>query len=390
MPLLPAISFILASRNRRATALQTLHKLVLVAFEAGPAEIVVVDNASADGTFEAVRTALPEVRLIRLRHNLGSCAKAIGVGRSTGRYVVFLDDDSCPRSGSVTRLIERFEADCSLGAAGFTVHLPDGQRESAALPGVFVGCGVGFRREALADAVNLDRTFFMQAEEYDLSFRLARAGWNIDVFDDLHVDHLKSPQARVGGRTIYYDTRNNLIVIARYAPENARRVLLQDCLQRYRWIAEDAGHLQAWRRGRNEGWRRHIEERCRWSRWRLDSGTFERFFRFTEIDRRMATLAGQGVRRIVLADLGKNVYPFVRGARRAGLQILAIGDDRFARPGRCYRAIPILPMTDALSQKPEAVIVSNCSPVHAAACRDVLTSTTSAPVHCWFGLQTIV
>jgi putative ABC transport system substrate-binding protein len=48
-----------------------------------------------------------------------------------------------------------------------------------ALPGVFVGCGVGLRAEAYAESGGLDRTFFMQAEEYDLSFRLAVAGWEV-------------------------------------------------------------------------------------------------------------------------------------------------------------------------------------------------------------------
>jgi len=264
----PRISFVLATYNRRETALATLQRLTRVAREAGPVEIIVVDNASTDGTPKAVHDAFPEAHLIPLRHNLGSCAKAFGVDRSAGRYVVFLDDDSSPRPGSIARMIERFEADRSLGVAGFTVHLPDGRRESSALPGVFVGCGVGFRREALLDVGGLDRTFFMQAEEYDLSFRLGRAGWSVDLFADLHVDHLKSPQARLSGRTVYYDTRNNLIVVARYAPDNVRTALLQDYTQRYRWIAEATGHLKAWRRGRAEGWRRQTEERCRWSSWR--------------------------------------------------------------------------------------------------------------------------
>ena len=379
------VSFVLATYNRRATTLDTLRKMVPLCREASPAEIVVVDNASSDGTHQAVRDAFPEVRLIRLRRNLGSCAKAFGVERSAGRYVVFLDDDSCPRPGTIARMIERFEADPSLGAAGFTVHLPDGRRESSGLPGVFVGCGAGFRREALLDAGGLDRTFFMQAEEYDLAFRLARAGWEVDLFDDLHVDHLKSPQARLSGRTLYYDTRNNLVVIARYAPDRVRIALLQDYTQRYRWIAEATGHLRAWWRGRAEGWRCQAEERCRWSSWRLDAGTFERFFRFAEIERRMAALAAEGMRGIVLADLGKNIYPFVRGAARAGLKVLAIGDDRFARPGRCYRGVAIVPVAESLAMRPDAMVVSNCSPVHAQASRERLSSIASVPVHCWFG-----
>ena len=61
-------------------------------------------------------------------------------------------------------MIEHFEADPRLGAAGFTVHLPDGRLEGGALPGVFLGCGVGFRAEALRGAGGLDPSLFMQAE----------------------------------------------------------------------------------------------------------------------------------------------------------------------------------------------------------------------------------
>ena len=46
-------------------------------------------------------------------------------------------------------MVEHFEAMPSLGAAVFTVTLPDGSRECSAYPDVFIGCGVGFRRAAL-------------------------------------------------------------------------------------------------------------------------------------------------------------------------------------------------------------------------------------------------
>ena len=60
-------------------------------------------------------------------------AKNAALPQALGKYVVFLDDDSFPRPGSIGRMIAHFEADETLGAATFTVTLPDGTRECSAL-----------------------------------------------------------------------------------------------------------------------------------------------------------------------------------------------------------------------------------------------------------------
>ncbi|HSW44272.1 MAG TPA: glycosyltransferase [Phycisphaerae bacterium] len=384
----PQVSFILATHNRREAVKTTLENLLTIRNEAAGTETIVVDNCSRDGTADMIRGSFAGVRLIALKNNIGSCAKAVGVDRAAGEYIVFLDDDSHPRPGSIARMIEHFRTSPRLAQAGFTVHLPDGRREGGALPDIHVGCGVGFRRNALRKAGGLDRTLFMQAEEYDLSFRLVRAGFEIAVFDDLHVEHLKTPQARLSWRTVYLDTRNNLLVAARYAPDRRLLPLLQDYTQRYRWIAESAGQLRAYARGRREGWRRLRSERNRFARWRLTGPQFERLFRFEEIKRRMRALADSGVRRIILADLGKNIYPFVAGAKAVGLRVLAIADDRFSRPARCYRGLPILPVADALATSPDGVVISNTAPVSAADDARRIAAACSRPVHNWFAAGT--
>jgi len=380
-----SISFVIATYNRRETLLSTLQRLH--SSGAGPheCEIIVVDNASSDGTADAVRSCFPDVRLVGVPRNLGSCAKACGVDWACGDYVVFLDDDSYPRSGTVERMVARFDSDQQLGAAGFMIHLPDGQRECSALPHVFVGCGAGLRREALLHVGGLDRSLFMQAEEYDLCFRLVHARWRVETFADLHVDHLKTRQARVGRRTVYYDTRNNLLLTARYLPDDYERAYREDWLQRYAWIAAGAGHLSAYWRGRFDGWRRRRRERRTHARWRLSPADIEVFFRPKLIAQRMNVLAAEGVRDLILADLGKNTYPFARSATEAGIDVRCIADDRFAAPGRYYRGIPLWTVCKALATPPDAVVVSNTSPAHAILTQSKLAALTDAPIHRWFG-----
>jgi len=379
------VSFVIATHNRRDVLLGTLERLEAVRAEAAWSEILVVDNASADGTAEAVETTFRQVRVLRSARNLGSCAKALAAHEATGQIVVFLDDDSFPRPGSITAMLERFAGDDTLAAAGFMVHLPDGRLECSALPDVFVGCGVGLRRAALDQVGGLDPGLFMQAEEYDLSFRLVQAGWNVRTFPDLHVDHLKSPRARLSGRTVYYDTRNNLILAARYLPDDLEGIYRRDWAQRYQWIASSCGHRSEYWRARMAGYRRRMAERQAWARWRLGQQAVEQLFRIDQIAGGCADMAAGGLRRIVLADLGKNIWPFVRGACAHGLQILAIADERFAFRNRNYRGIKILSTSEALSLRPEALLVANTSPVHAALAEDRLVQLTDRPIFRWFG-----
>ncbi|MGQ9648514.1 MAG: glycosyltransferase [Phycisphaerae bacterium] len=381
----PSVAIVIATMNRRDVVLFTLARLHQPNRIPGDHEIVVCVNPSSDNTVEAIRERFPDVRVISLDRNLGSCAKAVGVAETRSEYVLFLDDDSHPWPDAIARMFEKFQADSRLGAAAFTVHLPDGRQECSALPGVFVGCGVGFRRAALDAVGGLDSSFFMQAEEYDLSFRLVAGGWKVKTFTDLGVDHLKTPTARLSGRTVRYDTRNNRIVIARYLPDEYEEVYRQDWMQRYRWIGEATGHLWDYWKGRLAGALRAGHDRQTYARWRLSPAAFESLFHVKRIASEMQRLAGSGARRIILADLGKNIYPFVRGARSAGLEILCIADDRFARLGRRYRGVPVVETAEALTMKGDAVVISNASAVHAENRHHALENATDLPIHRWFG-----
>jgi GT2 family glycosyltransferase len=379
----PHVSFVLATHNRRAVVTQTLTRILDCGLDRRAFEVIVVDNASSDGTTDAVGS-LCDI-LIRLRHNAGSCAKADGVEHASGEYIIFLDDDSFPRHGTVARMIAHFEEDPRLGAAGFTVHLPDGRMEGGALPDVFVGCGVGFRVAGLRQVGGLDRSFFMQAEEYDLAFRLVNAGWGVRVYDDLQVDHLKTPHTRKSERTTFYDIRNNLRVAARYLPAPQYRLYRDDWLQRYAWLAERDGHIGSFVRGMLAGTSRGLWERFIYRNRRLSHDALEHFFRWDFVRQRMGELEDAGVGTIVLADLGKNVLAYYLAARDAGVKVMAIGDDRFCASGRHYRGIPVIPLTDALSLFPDAVVVGNMSGVHGTDTYNRLVALGCEPVYHWFG-----
>ncbi len=379
------ISFILATHNRADVLLHTLERLAACGLAQPEYEILVVDNGSTDGTAELVRRRMPGVRLIALERNRGSCAKGLAVPHARGEFVVFLDDDSYPLDGSIRHMVRHFEEDPSLGAAGFVVRLPDGSRECSALPNVFVGCGVGFRRAVLNAVGGLDVSYFMQAEEYDLSFRLIQAGYHVRTFDNLLVMHLKSPAARSGKQRVLYDTRNNLTLAATYLPAPWHREYLRDWRQRYGWLARIADADRAFQDGCVLGLARGYFRRWTRPQLRFSEETTRHIFGIDLIESAMARLAAQRCAHVLLADLGKNIYPFYRAATMSGLRIAAIMDDRFAGDDRRYRGIPIIDRARGLRLGADAIVVSNSSPIHARITELELRAKTDLPVYRWHG-----
>ena len=76
------------------------------------------------------------------------------------------------------------------------------------------------------------------------------------------------------------------------------------------------------------------------------------------------------MRRILFVDLGKNMLPYYLAAKKLGLEVVAISDQRLGGKDLKYRKIPIF--DDAACRRFifDAAIVSNLSPVHAAQRRD--------------------
>ena len=364
---LPDITILISTYQRRDVLLDTLGRLQrLQKHVARSIEIIVVDNASADGTADAVATNFADVKLIRLRRNEGACAKNHGLRVAGGELVLLLDDDSYPDARSLQQMCWHFAADASLGAAVFNVELPDGSRECSAYPSVVIGCGSGFRRQALLEVGGLPDDFFMQAEEYDLSLRLLDGGWHIRRFDDLLVQHRKTAAARVPTRTTRLDARNNLLLIARRFPRRHVLPFAIDWMRRYAWIASARGkdHRRAFGVGVLQGLGRAVLTRNRRSP--VSDEAFEAFAMLDATERRLKDWAAHtGCRRIVLIDVGKNLLAYQRAADAAGLMIVAIADNKLGGRGLRYHGVRILRDAEALAVRFDGAVVANTSPVHA-------------------------
>jgi N-acetylglucosaminyl-diphospho-decaprenol L-rhamnosyltransferase len=212
----PPVSIAVVSWNTRdllARCLASMHPEV----EAGRAEVWVVDNASADGSPDLVRTRFPWATLEASPRNLGfGAAVNLVAGRSASPWVAPSNADVELQPGALEALLEAGARDRGAGAIAPRLVLPDGTTQHSVFPfptltfaalfnlGVYrVVPGLGdrlavpgawdperprrvpwaagafmiVRREAWEAAGGFDEAQWMYTEDLDLGWRLAKAGW---------------------------------------------------------------------------------------------------------------------------------------------------------------------------------------------------------------------
>jgi N-acetylglucosaminyl-diphospho-decaprenol L-rhamnosyltransferase len=220
----PRVSLVLITRDRREDLMRTLP--VLEALPERPT-IHLVDNASRDGTPDAVRARFPSVDLVPLEANLGAAARNLGVERARTPYVAFNDDDSWWAPGALTGAADLLDRHPRLGLVNARILVGEEQRadpvcvemadgglpQAPGQPGVairsFVACGAIVRRRAFLDAGGFHPRLGVGGEEELLAHALARAGWQLSYVPELVVHHHPST-ARDAERRSATEVRNAL------------------------------------------------------------------------------------------------------------------------------------------------------------------------------------
>lgn len=91
------------------------------------AEVIVVDNASSDGSAAMVRSDFPEVRLIEPGRNTWFClGNNLGVAEASGDYALLLNPDTVPPPDALETLVSFMEAHSDYAGATLRLHYPDG------------------------------------------------------------------------------------------------------------------------------------------------------------------------------------------------------------------------------------------------------------------------
>jgi GT2 family glycosyltransferase len=191
-----------------------------------PVEVIVVDNASADGSPAMVRQEFPAVRIISNETNRGfAAATNQGLCESRGRYLLLLNPDTKSTSDFLGVLIAFLESHPGAGAVAPRLLGADGEQQLSCYPlptlprelwrllqldrfyafgtysarrfrtslpqrvDIILGACMLIRREALEQTGLLDEQFFIYTEEVDLCRRLYDAGWEIFWVPDAVIVH---------------------------------------------------------------------------------------------------------------------------------------------------------------------------------------------------------
>jgi N-acetylglucosaminyl-diphospho-decaprenol L-rhamnosyltransferase len=203
---------------------------------AGIEEIVVVDNASEDGSLVALSRADPDVTLVPIGRNLGYGGAANrGVARLGTEFVLVCNPDLVVEPSAAARLAQVLSAAPDVAVVGPTIREPGGARYPSArtvpsitdalghaIVGLFwpknpwsaryrgdrvdrtvageaewvSGACAAFRSVAFSSVGGFDEGYFMYVEDLDLCWRLRRAGWRIRYEPTAEVTHVQGVSAR--------------------------------------------------------------------------------------------------------------------------------------------------------------------------------------------------
>jgi GT2 family glycosyltransferase len=240
----PPVSAIVVSYNVRSQLLETLGAYYSTC--GADAEVVVVDNASSDGSAAAVEAAFPQTTLVRLDENVGfGSANNVGLTKCSGEQILLLNPDVLVKDGCVKTLAGFLAAHPEAGAVGPRLERPDGRLDLAARRAFpsplsafyrFAGLSRMFpnsrrfnrynlgalppdavheidtgtaaclmvRRQAIDQVGFFDPQFFMFGEDIDLCYRLRQSGWKIYYEPAAVAVHLKGSSTRQDtGRMLY-------------------------------------------------------------------------------------------------------------------------------------------------------------------------------------------
>ena len=262
------VSIIVVSYNAR-----DLLERSLASVADGPSEVIVVDNASTDGSPELVRERFPSVRLVELPENRGfGAGNNEGMRIASGGYFLLLNSDAWPVGDSVDRLLAFMDANPGVGVAGPRLVGTDGrlQKSVRSFPTVwriateyfflrklapgsralnaFYGAGFDYserreadflmgavlmlRRAAVEQVGDFDTDFFMFSEETDLCYRMKEAGWTVEFSPEAEFVHVGGASTKPEWNRMYREQlRGHLLFLAKHdglsQAERARRMLVR-------------------------------------------------------------------------------------------------------------------------------------------------------------------
>lgn len=243
----PYIVTVILNTNRRDDTLACIASLTESHYSNH--SIIVLDNASTDGSVEAIQEKFPAVQIISLEENKGYAGNNnVGIAAAVAQgadWVFVLNEDTILDPDCLNQLVLVGESDPSIGIVGPMVYHYDeptviqsaGGQMNQHLEAVHIaqneedkgqfvqprpvdwisGCAILVRRPLIEQVGMIDERFFYYWEETEWCLRAGRAGWRIMHVPDARLWH-KGVQRdyRPSANVTYYSTRNRLLMLAKH------------------------------------------------------------------------------------------------------------------------------------------------------------------------------
>jgi GT2 family glycosyltransferase len=211
-----------------------------------PFEVIMVDNASDDGSVEYVQQNFPEVKIATQSTNRGFAGGTnAGILRAAGEFILTLNNDTIIASNFIDELAKTMMSDPSVGMCASKMIFPNGKINSTAIcisrsgaawdrgmgepdngqydmqEEVFGACaGAALYRFSMLEEIGLfDEDFFLYMEDVDLAFRARLSGWKCIYVPTARVIHVHGGTSKTGSDlSVYFGNRNLLWYVVKNFP----------------------------------------------------------------------------------------------------------------------------------------------------------------------------
>lgn len=237
-------------------------------------EIIVVDNASDDGSVEFIREKFPQIKLITNQTNFGfSKANNIALEVSSGKFILLINPDTLVREDTITKMIEFLTNHPDAGLVGCKILNPDGSLQLAcrrSFPGPWTSfCKVAglstlfpqsklfakynltyldensthevdaisgsfmmMKREVYERVGGFDEQFFMYGEDLDLCYRIQKNGYKVYYYPGTQIIHYKGESTKRSSldETKYFYNAMHLFVKKHFSTFYLVEIILQSAI----------------------------------------------------------------------------------------------------------------------------------------------------------------
>lgn len=213
-------------------------------------EVIVVDNASQDGSAEMVGAEFPQARLVREESNVGfAVANNDAIRLSDAEFILLLNSDTLVPEKSLADMVGYMKEHPAVGVLGCKILNPDGspQDSSGHFPSMtavtftklnralggrlsflpvshrpvtkeaavdwVTGACLMARKTAIDKAGLLDENIFMYFEDIDWSYRIKRAGWEVRVITTAAITHFGGQSAKKSDGSLLYEYRRAQFIL---------------------------------------------------------------------------------------------------------------------------------------------------------------------------------